>query len=1101
MVKPDVKHNYYTDLELPNTCSIDDIKKQYRKLALQYHPDRNAGREEEFVPRFQAIQTAHEILGDALSKNKYDTDRRKAGLYPAAARGPPNVPPTPGNPTGNPYFGRSDYPPPPRRTQPGPYARPQPTAAGSSTTTPTGADRFTQFTRGAPTARKDAGGPAAGRADNFRAWQNLNAMQEKEKRDAAAAWAARNQPVPPTQPSPGRPRPPPRQDTKLPSEDEIRAGMNYRKPPPPPPAAEAEVNQSAWASFQRQNAGKPGVSRSNTFKTPRKQGFDPNAPGSDERPQPDSNYMHTHRRSADFGRHPPGAYPPPPPGPPPMSPTSPNGHRPFADPLRPFKARPDEQDAFPQAPYTEGNRTRTPYSKASGERTKFERQNSDGLRRSASTRDTTKLYPDGGAARARSTSPLGRQKHGTQDKNFVDYSDSDASGNGDADIPSTTTTPGGSRPGTAPHSKMPFERPMKVPTPPSRRANGPSMPFSPPADDADTPGMQQKTANNMYADPFLFQFDDSPDDSTFERNEWISRGLSTNPTYGTESHMGSVPQWKTPISELPNSTYGKAPSYAQPDPVGKRQPGRSRFIEASIINVHDTLPRSRGEQDEAALRFVQHEVQMNIGEPSEALDICGLNRLASTARAGLSCGHSGMDKTITRMLELFPSYGLPVIDEIYADTSAFLHSFNYPGKQNVFSSGKSRSEETVNTNFSPDGWHGSFKGSDYFAPPPPTSRKQPSPSRRTKSGLRSATANPPGPSAETNGAQSTFATEERTTNAQEPQSTPGSVKFSKEEWEQHFKEPTWVWPGPPQDLTSPKKAPKTPARNPSRTTGNASREGGPFGRVNDPVTDRNGGDATAGQSAATGDDGDAMDIDDEPPVHAQQTTSEDPPSRTDGTAEPRLYSVPPSRWRQQQESSTNDGHQHDFTSQRSTSSKFETNLDDLAHVEPLTRDTNGLDSLAGMSSTLPFQSQPSSTLPTHPQEPQKLQMPPVPKAPEPPHKLTKESWHTFTATFAAYLHAYHAFNTTMVQHFAAREQAANALMYSGSAWLEAVGDTTREGEQPMGFASYARCVREDEMVREVWGVGCERHRVAVEEFGKLRERVRRLVEGGGLVES
>ncbi|KXL42604.1 MAG: hypothetical protein FE78DRAFT_124911, partial [Acidomyces sp. 'richmondensis'] len=72
MVKPDIKHDYYRDLDLPPTASIDDIKKQYRRLALLYHPDRNAGKEEEYVPRFQAIQTAHEVLGDAAIKNKYD---------------------------------------------------------------------------------------------------------------------------------------------------------------------------------------------------------------------------------------------------------------------------------------------------------------------------------------------------------------------------------------------------------------------------------------------------------------------------------------------------------------------------------------------------------------------------------------------------------------------------------------------------------------------------------------------------------------------------------------------------------------------------------------------------------------------------------------------------------------------------------------------------------------------------------------------------------------------------------------------------------------------------------------------------------------------
>ncbi|KAF1825638.1 heat shock protein DnaJ, partial [Dissoconium aciculare CBS 342.82] len=72
MVKPDVKHNYYADLELPTTASVDDIRKAYRKLALQYHPDRNAGKEAEVVPRFQAIQAANEVLCDPTTKAQYD---------------------------------------------------------------------------------------------------------------------------------------------------------------------------------------------------------------------------------------------------------------------------------------------------------------------------------------------------------------------------------------------------------------------------------------------------------------------------------------------------------------------------------------------------------------------------------------------------------------------------------------------------------------------------------------------------------------------------------------------------------------------------------------------------------------------------------------------------------------------------------------------------------------------------------------------------------------------------------------------------------------------------------------------------------------------
>ncbi|KAF2227429.1 DnaJ domain-containing protein, partial [Elsinoe ampelina] len=72
MVKPDVKVNYYAALEVGSDASVEDIKKQYRKLALKYHPDRNPGKEEEFNSKFQAISAAHEILCDPSTKAAYD---------------------------------------------------------------------------------------------------------------------------------------------------------------------------------------------------------------------------------------------------------------------------------------------------------------------------------------------------------------------------------------------------------------------------------------------------------------------------------------------------------------------------------------------------------------------------------------------------------------------------------------------------------------------------------------------------------------------------------------------------------------------------------------------------------------------------------------------------------------------------------------------------------------------------------------------------------------------------------------------------------------------------------------------------------------------
>ncbi|KAK8206402.1 DnaJ domain-containing protein, partial [Phyllosticta paracitricarpa] len=72
MVKADPKRNYYADLEVTPDADADDIRKQFRKLALKWHPDRNPGKEQECVPRFQAIQAAHEILGDPGERTRYD---------------------------------------------------------------------------------------------------------------------------------------------------------------------------------------------------------------------------------------------------------------------------------------------------------------------------------------------------------------------------------------------------------------------------------------------------------------------------------------------------------------------------------------------------------------------------------------------------------------------------------------------------------------------------------------------------------------------------------------------------------------------------------------------------------------------------------------------------------------------------------------------------------------------------------------------------------------------------------------------------------------------------------------------------------------------
>lgn len=64
------KRDYYEVLGLERNASVDDIKKAYRKLAMQYHPDRNKepGAEE----KFKEISEAYAVLSDQQKRAQYD---------------------------------------------------------------------------------------------------------------------------------------------------------------------------------------------------------------------------------------------------------------------------------------------------------------------------------------------------------------------------------------------------------------------------------------------------------------------------------------------------------------------------------------------------------------------------------------------------------------------------------------------------------------------------------------------------------------------------------------------------------------------------------------------------------------------------------------------------------------------------------------------------------------------------------------------------------------------------------------------------------------------------------------------------------------------
>ena len=64
--------DYYKILGLNNNASNDEIKKAYRRLAMQYHPDRNHGKEEWASDKFKEINEAFTVLGDPKKRRQYD---------------------------------------------------------------------------------------------------------------------------------------------------------------------------------------------------------------------------------------------------------------------------------------------------------------------------------------------------------------------------------------------------------------------------------------------------------------------------------------------------------------------------------------------------------------------------------------------------------------------------------------------------------------------------------------------------------------------------------------------------------------------------------------------------------------------------------------------------------------------------------------------------------------------------------------------------------------------------------------------------------------------------------------------------------------------
>jgi hypothetical protein len=188
----------------------------------------------------------------------------------------------------------------------------------------------------------------------------------------------------------------------------------------------------------------------------------------------------------------------------------------------------------------------------------------------------------------------------------------------------------------------------------------------------------------------------------------------------------------------------------------------------------------------------------------------------------------------------------------------------------------------------------------------------------------------------------------------------------------------------------------------------------------------------------------------------------------------------------------------------------EVNLGDLSNVAPLKPSDTGLGDLEDLSTTLPFTSKASPARPSQVltngvafSSLKALNLPKPPKDVIPPlENVTPEAWTRYITEMSAYMHDWDVFNKRMLDHFQARQAQLDMTLTPN--WMSALGDgpsgeeisrklcedPSSSGNPKAGYAAYRQWMEEDMRVREWWNVACERHRQAVIELDKIRQKAK-----------
>jgi hypothetical protein len=992
------------------------------------------------------VQAAHEILSNPEQKRKYDLDRArlKANAPTIPRRGP--VPPTP-----------SAFPPPPRRaastaSRQNPFAGSTNTPRARQAPPPANAEKYAPYARAGAQQWEKTKEEAQSKADALRGFQQMKPGQSPT--------AERFPPPPP---------PPPLRQGRYPTAP--RPTSYAPKSAGPTPSTEPRLQRS-WDEFNKaarftsgaeSSAGFPGLSR--TQSTWKKQGYTPTIPGGEELPAPRSSAHASYSRGERPQASTAQSYFPE--GSAKLSPQM-TPQKPSASPLRHARSSGgigDERRA--QRPSLGRGSSR--YSGIGGERTDI---TSSGIGRSSSVRNSPidsgfhehdrnglhHPYSHNGPTRYRSSSPKSRPP-----PPHVDSSSSSSETSTDEEVDQRWAA----RPQATPRQTRP--QPASSDFGGRTSANGPSLTGQFPG----TAYVKPPTPREAESGRHSYRPDPPP------RNQPVSQAaFSYVPGYSEKRPTAQ------PVPGVGNGYAGpgapaNGPNMYAPSHFYPRE--WSRGLRSSPSRNGKSVPSLNG--------FPSWAVPSSVLPRKDTPKKHTLDTIREEKRDWIESWRS--DASRSTFIKRLRKHGR-FADSAMPDSSSSETDTPKPRAPRTF---HSASQEDVSKKFSTSEWEDKFASAeDIFRPTPSETHPKRSPVRPQRPRAKSHSKSRTSPIRESSnefptGKNSVVGEDSGTSEA----FVPG--KFSTEEWAEKLKFRATTGSHEDDRTKTFKYEFKVPA---PKQQPFSSKPGSPA--IDNGASDRSVNEAS-GAGMKLNDDVDPMDLDDSFPSSVPST-----PSEVKGSAA-KLQHTRTERGEALGADISCLDPVHTATG--------DVNLSDLSNVAPFKPSDTGLGDLKDFSTTLPFESKASPARPSPVMSNgvafsslKALNLPKQPKDVIPPlETVTQEVWIRYTNEMSAYMHDWQVFNKKMLDHFAARQAQLDMTLMSN--WMSALGDgpnaeeisskiqddpTISGGAQKAkaGYAAYRQWMEEDMRVREWWNVACERHRQAVIELGRVRDRAKLL---------